>query len=29
LIVGDVVEALSRWLDKEAKAAAAKSRGKV
>jgi shikimate kinase len=28
LIVGDVVEALSRWLDKEAKAAA-KSRGKV
>jgi shikimate kinase len=29
LIVGDVVEALLRWLDKEAKAAAAKSRGKV
>ena len=29
LIVGDVVEALSRWLDKEAKAAAAKSCGKV
>jgi shikimate kinase len=28
LIVGDVVEALARWLDKEA-AAAAKSRGKV
>jgi shikimate kinase len=29
LIVGDVVEALARWLDKEARAAAAKSRGKV
>ena len=29
LIVGDVVEALARWLDKEAKAAADKSRGKV
>jgi shikimate kinase len=29
LIVGDVLEALARWLDKEAKAAAAKSRGKV
>ena len=29
LIVSDVVEALARWLDKEAKAAAAKSRGKV
>jgi shikimate kinase len=29
LIVGDVVEALVRWLDKEAKAAADKSRGKV
>jgi shikimate kinase len=29
LIVGDVVEALARWLDKEADAAAAKTRGKV
>ena len=29
LIVGDVVEALARWLDKEAEAAAAKTRGKV
>jgi hypothetical protein len=29
LIVGDVVEALARWLDEEARAAAAKSRGKV
>jgi shikimate kinase len=29
LIVGDVVEALARWLDKEAEVAAAKSRGKV